>query len=223
MVSVFTCQQARKKQEMENIILTSLFFVIKCVLYRTVLYRIVLEQTVLEEDGMVKREERIGFEIRKLDHMLERNIQAHVRAAGIDEVTLMHGWIIRYLYMNRERDVFQRDIEQYFSIGRSTVTNIIQLMEKKGFILRESVEHDARLKKVVLTKKGIRNHEMIENLIEKLDASLVEGITDEELAVFYSVIEKLEKNLTKEDIGKGVLKERTCDRKEGFDDPDFIA
>lgn len=208
---------------MENLILTSLFFVIKYVLYRTVLYRIVLEQTVLEEDGMVKREERIGFEIRKLDHMLERNIQAHVRAAGIDEVTLMHGWIIRYLYMNRERDVFQRDIEQYFSIGRSTVTNIIQLMEKKGFILRESVEHDARLKKVVLTKKGIRNHEMIENLIEKLDASLVEGITDEELAVFYSVIEKLEKNLTKEDIGKGVSKERTCDRKEGFDDPDFIA
>ena len=114
---------------MENLILTSLFFVIKYVLYRTVLYRIVLEQTVLGEDGMVKREERIGFEIRKLDHMLERNIQAHVRAAGIDEVTLMHGWIIRYLYMNRERDVFQRDIEQYFSIGRSTVTNIIQLME----------------------------------------------------------------------------------------------
>ena len=178
------------QKKMENLILTSLFFVIKYVLYRTVLYRIVLEQTVLGEDGMVKREERIGFEIRKLDHMLERNIQAHVRAAGIDEVTLMHGWIIRYLYMNRERDVFQRDIEQYFSIGRSTVTNIIQLMEKKGFILRESVEHDARLKKVVLTKKGIRNHEMIENLIEKLDASLVEGITDEELAVFYSVDRK---------------------------------
>lgn len=172
---------------------------------------------------MVKREERIGFEIRKLDHMLERNIQAHVRAAGIDEVTLMHGWIIRYLYMNRERDVFQRDIEQYFSIGRSTVTNIIQLMEKKGFILRESVEHDARLKKVVLTERGIQNHEMIENLIEKLDAGLIEGITDEELAVFYSVIEKLGRNLTKEDIGKGVLKEQTCDRKEEFDDPDFIA
>lgn len=172
---------------------------------------------------MVKQEERVGFEIRKLDHMLERNIQANVRAAGIDEVTLMHGWIIRYLYMNRERDVFQKDIEQYFSIGRSTVTNIIQLMEKKGFILRESVEHDARLKKVILTEKGIQNHEMIENLIEKLDASLIEGITDEELAVFYSVIEKLGKNLTKEDIGKSVLKERMCDRKEEFDGPDFIA
>ena len=117
---------------------------------------------------MIRRDEKIGFEIRKLDHMIARNLQAHVKAAGIDEITLMHGWIIRYLYANRDRDIFQKDIERYFSIGRSTVTNIIQLMEKKGFIGRESVEHDARLKKVVLTEKGILNHEMTESLIEKI-------------------------------------------------------
>ena len=123
---------------------------------------------------MRKREERIGFEIRRLDHMLARSLQARVKAAGIDEVTLMHGWIIRYLYTNRDKDVFQKDMEQYFSIGRSTVTNIIQLMEKKGFIVRQSVEYDARLKKVVLTEKGVRNHEMLENLIDHLDTSLVD-------------------------------------------------
>ena len=164
---------------------------------------------------MKRREEKIGFEIRRLDHMLGRNMQAHVRAAGIDEVTLMHGWIIRYLYTNQDKDVFQKDIEQYFSIGRSTVTNIIQLMERKGYIARESVEHDARLKKVVLTEKGIRNQEMLEDLVESLDTRLVDGITDEELYVFYSVIEKLKRNLTKQICSDG--------RKEEFDDPNFIA
>ena len=159
---------------------------------------------------MKRREEKIGFEIRRLDHMLGRNMQAHVRAAGIDEVTLMHGWIIRYLYTNQDKDVFQKDIEQYFSIGRSTVTNIIQLMERKGYIARESVEHDARLKKVVLTEKGIRNQEMVESL----DTRLVDGITEEELSVFYSVIEKLKRNLTKQICSDG--------RKEEFDDPNFI-
>ena len=163
---------------------------------------------------MKRREEKIGFEIRRLDHMLGRNMQAHVRAAGIDEVTLMHGWIIRYLYTNQDKDVFQKDIEQYFSIGRSTVTNIIQLMERKGYIARESVEHDARLKKVVLTEKGIRNQEMREDLVESLDTRLVDGITDEELYVFYSVIEKLKRNLTKQICSDG--------RKEEFDDPNFI-
>ena len=163
---------------------------------------------------MKRREEKIGFEIRRLDHMLGRNMQAHVRAAGIDEVTLMHGWIIRYLYTNQDKDVFQKDIEQYFSIGRSTVTNIIQLMERKGYIARESVEHDARLKKEVLTEKGIRNQEMLEDLVESLDTRLVDGITDEELSVFYSVIEKLKRNLTKQICSDG--------RKEEFDDPNFI-
>lgn len=163
---------------------------------------------------MKRREEKIGFEIRRLDHMLGRNMQAHVRAAGIDEVTLMHGWIIRYLYTNQDKDVFQKDIEQYFSIGRSTVTNIIQLMERKGYIARESVEHDARLKKVVLTEKGIRNQEMLEDLVESLDTRLVDGITDEELSVFYSVIKKLKRNLTKQICSDG--------RKEEFDDPNFI-
>jgi Transcriptional regulators len=171
-----------------------------------------------KEDDMRKREERIGFEIRRLDHMLARSLQARVKAAGIDEVTLMHGWIIRYLYTNRDKDVFQKDMEQYFSIGRSTVTNIIQLMEKKGFIVRQSVEYDARLKKVVLTEKGVRNHEMLENLIDHLDTSLVEGITDEELSVFYSVIEKLRENLNSQSI-----KECANGGKEEIDDPNFIA
>ena len=163
---------------------------------------------------MERCEERIGFEIRRLDHILARNLQAHVKTAGIDEVTVMHGWIIRYLYTNQDKDVFQKDIEQYFSIGRSTVTNIIQLMERKGYIARESVEHDARLKKVVLTEKGIRNQEMLEDLVESLDTRLVDGITDEELYVFYSVIEKLKRNLTKQICSDG--------RKEEFDDPNFI-
>lgn len=162
---------------------------------------------------MRRKEERIGFEIHMLDHMLARNMQAHVRAAGIDEITLMHGWIIRYLYANRDRDVFQKDIEKDFSVGRSTVTNVIKLMEKKGFIRRESVEHDARLKKVILTEKGILSHETMEHMIDNMDASLMEGIEDEELEVFHSVIRKLKENLKKDGI---------CGRKEELDDPNFV-
>lgn len=162
---------------------------------------------------MKRREERIGFEIKKLDHMLARNMQAHVREAGLDELTMMHGWIIRYLYMNQDKDVFQKDIEKHFSVGRSSVTNVIQLMEKKGVIRRESVEWDARLKKVVLTPEGIRCHEMTEHMIDNMDARLMEGIGDEELEIFYSVIRKLKENMEKQGVGG---------RKEELDDPNFI-
>ena len=122
----------------------------------------------------------------------------HVKEAGIDEITLMHGWIIRYLYENRDRDIFQKDIEKHFSVGRSSVTNVIQLMEKKGYLRRESVDYDARLKKVLLTEKGIYTHEKIEGIISGLNVRTLEGISDEELDAFFIVTEKLEKNLIKQ-------------------------
>ena len=105
--------------------------------------------------------EQVGFEMHRTEHMMSRRLEAGVKAEGIDEITLSHGWIIRFLYENRERDIYQKDIEKYFLVGRSTVTNSIQLMEKKGLVRREFVECDARLKKVLLTEKGIQSHETI--------------------------------------------------------------
>lgn len=107
----------------------------------------------------------------------------------------MHGWIIRYLYENRENDIFQKDIEKNFAIGRSSVTGIIQIMEKKGFIRRESVTHDARLKKVTLTEKGIKSHRRIEELITIQNEKMARGIEEEDLQVFLRVAEQIRANL----------------------------
>lgn len=140
---------------------------------------------------------KIGVEIKKLNNTVHRAITYCAKMAGMDEVTLMHGWIIQYLYENSGREVFQKDIEQQFSICRSTVTNIIQLMEKKGYIARESVGHDARLKKVILTDKGMGTHDKMECLAWHLDRQLVDGITEEEMEVFFSVMNKIEMNAVK--------------------------
>ena len=113
---------------------------------------------------MKEEDRKIGPEIHCTDLKLSRNLSAHVRKSGVDEVTMMHGWIIRYLYENREQDIFQKDIEQRFAVGRSTVTNLIQLMEKKGFVKRESVKQDARLKKVILTEKGVQARNLLKIL-----------------------------------------------------------
>ena len=93
----------------------------------------------------------------------------------------MHGWILRYLYEHQDKEIYQKDIEKYFGICRSAVTNIIQTLEKKGYICRASVANDARLKKVMLTEKGRENHEKLGEIFQKMDAQLEEGITEEEL------------------------------------------
>ena len=60
----------------------------------------------------------------------------------------------RYLYEHQDAEIYQKDIEKYFGICRSGVTNIIQALEKKGLVCRASVASDARLKKVMLTEAG---------------------------------------------------------------------
>lgn len=140
----------------------------------------------------------IGFEVRTLDNMLMRNFACSVKESGLDELTVMHGWIIAYLYQNLEREIYQKDIESRFSIGRSTVTNILKLMEKKGYLLREPVDRDARLKRLRLTETGIQLHEDTQHLIELLDEKTIQGISQEELEVFTQVVYKLKQNIEKQ-------------------------
>lgn len=150
-----------------------------------------------------EREKRVGFTIRRLGHVLRRNLEARVKQEGIDEITLMHGWIIRYLYENQDQDVFQKDIEKNFSIGRSTVTGILQILEKKGFVSRKCVAHDARLKKVILTKKGMESHRKIEELITCQNQKMTEGVDARELQIFMRVAEQIRENLEKDKTTEG--------------------
>ena len=96
----------------------------------------------------------IPAQIRRVDNLIFRKINQFARENGVEQATPMHGWIIEYLYRHRDEPVFQRDIEREFSITRSTVTNILQLMERKGYIQRLSVPQDARLKQLVLTEEA---------------------------------------------------------------------
>ena len=100
----------------------------------------------------------IGPRIKFLNHAFNRKIMETARANGMDEMTLtiMHGRILGYLYWHPDQDVFQKDIEENFNITRSSVAGLVKLMEQKGYILRQSVQGDARLKKLCLTDLGRR-------------------------------------------------------------------
>ena len=139
----------------------------------------------------------IGPQVHKMDRSISKLLEARVKAEGLDEVTLMHGWILRYLYEHQDAEIYQKDIEKYFGICRSGVTNIIQALEKKGLVCRASVASDARLKKVMLTEAGRESHEKLGEIFKRMDAELEEGITEEELQAFLRVTHKVHLNLRK--------------------------
>ena len=112
----------------------------------------------------------------------------------VDNLTGTNGWVIGYIWRNRDHDVFQRDIEKEFSIRRSTASKVLKLMEGKKFIKRESVDYDARLKKLVLTSKSLEIQKMIDEDFKHMCDKAFANLTDEEIESFLGVILKIKHN-----------------------------
>ena len=137
----------------------------------------------------------IPAQMRRVNNLISRRVYYYSRQNGVEDVTAMHGWILAYLYNSRDREVFQRDIERAFSITRSTVTNILQLMEKKGYIRRVSVPQDARLKRLILTDAGAEAHQQIMRSLRQTDQYISGLLTAEENAELLRLLNKLRAGL----------------------------
>lgn len=146
----------------------------------------------------MKKEETVGFIIKTLNKSIMRKEMAAIEAAQCETLPPIQGLVIGYLYKNRGKEVYQKDLETTFCIARSTVTNIVKQMEHKGFINRVGVERDCRLKKLELTQKGMETHKIIIETMKQVEESICQGITSEELATFMKVARQMRDNLRKE-------------------------
>ncbi len=143
----------------------------------------------------MEKKHYLGFEIRKMDNIIFRQLKKKLVDAGFDEVTVMHGHILGYLSRRKDMDVYQKDIAEAFGIGKSSVTNILQLMEKKGYLVCRTDDNDGRCKKIILTQKGEETHEATVRVIDMLHEELEQNVTEEEKKIFMNVIEKMKKNI----------------------------
>ncbi len=136
--------------------------------------------------------EYLGYKIRTITKKLRRQFIAYESIKGMGEVTRLNGWILGHLYDNQNVDIYQKNIEQQFDMCRSSTTGVLKSMEQKGYINRISVDSDARLKKIILTQKGIDTHLQIIKDIDMLDSSLFRNIPDCDIATFYKVLDLIE-------------------------------
>lgn len=141
------------------------------------------------------KDRHFGREIKKADNCIYRMSTLENKSDDEEDITESNRWLIMYLYDHREDNVFQKDIEEEFSVRRSTSSNIISLMEKKGLVERVSVDYDARLKKLVLTPKALEQCGRISRELESFEKKLTNGISEEELEIFYKVLDKAMDNI----------------------------
>ncbi len=137
----------------------------------------------------------IGFAVKMLSNLIKREADHGMQEIWQEGLTASQCRIIGYLYCNRGRDVFQKELEDYLSIRRSTVTQMLQLMERNGLLRRVSAEQDARQKRLLLTARGEELQKRGMQCIDGFEQKLCEGISEAELDAFMQTMEKLTANL----------------------------
>ena len=115
-----------------------------------------------------------GALLNQTSRLIRRALDARINAEVSSELSGVRGMVLGDIVRaeRQGRDVYQRDIEQWFNIRRSSVTAMLQGMEQDGFITRSAVAKDARLKRLIATEKGRACHKQIEASIARCEDDL---------------------------------------------------
>ena len=143
----------------------------------------------------------VGRLINTLSHQLKRQISFPEEESSLTNIQRL---VLNYiLFQVLKREVYQKDIEKEFQIRRSTATAILQLLERKGFICRETAEWDARFKKLIPTEKTEKLREQIISNTRYMENLLKTGIPEEDLEICLRVLERMSENLSDNEKTKG--------------------
>jgi len=146
---------------------------------------------------MIDKHNIIGLKIKRLGKALNQQFVERLKACGGEEITMIGGRILGYLE-NATGDVYQKDIEEKFHINRSSVTSVVKLLERKGYIERVPVPNDARLKKLLITDKGIAVNKCAKEAMFETEKMAMDCLDENEREFFFSCCDKIIASIEKE-------------------------
>ena len=136
-----------------------------------------------------------GRLVRMLNHQLKRN-QKPEEAVEDDELTPMQRHILNYILLETlHRDIYQKNLEEEFQVRKSTVSGILKLIEKNGFIYRESVKEDAILNRILPTLKAEALRPSFLEHIHETEIRMTEGVSEQDLFLCKKVLYQMCQNL----------------------------
>lgn len=139
------------------------------------------------------KEKNIALELRKIANLTKRAFDKELK----NKITNTQNLILNFIYESNQsgKVVYQKDIEDFFEIRRSTVCEILNVMEKNNLIKRIVSQNDLRQKEIILEKSGLLYIHELKETVEKLERVMKKNITEREIEVFCLVLEKIRNNL----------------------------
>ncbi len=97
------------------------------------------------------------------------------------------------LTIGRAPGLTQEEVARELCLNKSTVTRTLAHLESHGYILRKSNPDDKREILVYPTKAMLEILPAVRAIARDWNSGITEGIAEEDMAVFYAVLQKLER------------------------------
>lgn len=149
---------------------------------------------------MEEQEFAVGFWVRNLSNALKKKKEEEDRACGLDGITMVQKWVLGYLMQHKDHDIYQRELECRLNIGKSTLTEVLHLMERNDLVRREPVPEDGRCKRIVLTEKSEQIANRISENIGQTEQRLRKDIPPEDMEICLRTLKKMTENITEESV-----------------------
>ena len=136
---------------------------------------------------------------KRFGHQIHLMVKQEAKRCGIEFMGGPQGQVIRFLDYREESEqaVLIKDIEQELNITKSVASNLVKRMVQNGLVELEVNPNDKRAKYVRLTDKSRSQMKQVKSFFDRIDRSLLEGISEENLAIFEEVLERLQANVEK--------------------------
>ena len=136
---------------------------------------------------------------KRFGHQLHLMVQKEAKRCGIEFMGGSQGQVIRFLeHREHEQELtLIKDIEQEFNITKSVASNLVKRMVQNGLVELEVSPSDKRAKFVHLTEKSRSQMKQVKSFFDRIDRSLLDGISEENLLIFEEVLGKLQTNVEK--------------------------
>ena len=136
---------------------------------------------------------------KRFGHQLHLMVQKEAKRCGIEFMGGPQGQVIRFLERREHEQELTliKDIEQELNITKSVASNLVKRMVQNGLVELEVSPNDKRAKFVHLTEKSRSQMKQIKSFFDRMNRSLLDGISEENLAIFEEVMGQLQANVEK--------------------------
>ncbi len=99
------------------------------------------------------------------------------------------------LYLAENKDKTQKELVQYLNLDKSSITSQLQILEKNGYIVRQTSKVDARKQVVNITDKANIKLPELKIVFASWTNTLLTGFNEKERSDIFKYLEKMRENV----------------------------